>query len=311
MAEYFYPKHNFERCDVDGMYVFFRNGDYFKVERNEIVDINLKLYDNLMWNGRQTSPIVESGFIKLKIREGNKSTAFLHNTKEYLKDRKTYVEERMRKESCSHVCIFNEYSWHNCLFGDAHAELAEDCLIINYKPNALYGPCESENHVISLNNISTKAIEKICLDFENCDYFEIFNNEIVDMQLTFENELVWNSHGYARKIKSGFIRIKFEPEITWRKIGVWCCDSHNPKKQIKGLIKRLCYKDGECETDICNLYVDYDYMGYGVTREERIDVDDIRPSQYFEANEDEDSYVSGYAMKQSDGTVLIRFGKKN
>ena len=123
------------------------------------------------------------------------------------------------------------------------------------------------------------------------------------MQLNFENELEWESFSFLRKLQNGFIRVKFNEDITWRKSNV---DWKSGKDTLAKIKKRLCGK-GRSEIDICHLYITYDYAGYCMQLEECVAIDDIRTIQ--EQEEDEWGYISGYAEKQKDGSILIVFGK--
>ena len=44
--------------DISHMYVFFKNGDFFKIRRKEIMDVKLHLYDNLILHKREFLPVV-------------------------------------------------------------------------------------------------------------------------------------------------------------------------------------------------------------------------------------------------------------
>ena len=123
------------------------------------------------------------------------------------------------------------------------------------------------------------------------------------MQLNFEKELDWGSSAFNRKLHNGFIRLKFDKKITWRRSSV---DWVSGKDTLAKMEKRLCGK-GRSEIDICHLYVTYNYTGYCMNLEECIQIDDIRPIQ--DKDEDEWHYISGYAEKQKDGSILIVFGK--
>ena len=141
------------------------------------------------------------------------------------------------------------------------------------------------------------------MDFENCEGIEIFREEIQEMQINFEKELEWGSSSFVRKLRNGFIRLKFNKNITWRKSNLYPVSGRNTLAKIE---KRLCGK-GRSEIDICHLYITYDYVGYGIDLEECVQIDDIRPIQ--EQEEDEWNYISGYAEKQKDGSIMIVFGK--
>ena len=315
--EFFYPKKKFERKDISKAYIFLKNGDFLEIRKNEFVEISVNFYDNLIWNFREASPVVESGFIKLRIqdRKAKYEYCFLYNPKEYTKSRKEYIESRLIKEGLiERICIFDENSWHDTLFGDAYAELEGDYLFIRYQPNNLYGSYTNENNTINLGVVSKSIIEKINLDFENCESFEIYKEEIVDIQLNFYKKLDWNSSGFARTIRDGFIRLKLNPQINWRKINLANEWQGKKTKGIAPLKKRLVWKNNRDEIDICHLYITYDYAGYCINREECIEINDIRPDEYFDNLEKEDTYdntfISGYAEMQNDDSILIVFGKE-
>ena len=244
--EYFHPKKKFERKNISKGYIFFKNGDFLEIYKNEFVEVSLNFYDNLIWNFREASPVVESGFIKLRIqnRKSTHESHFLYNPKEYSKDRKEYIEKRLVEEGLiERICIFDENNWHDTLFGDAHAELEGDYLFIRYQPNHLYGSCASENNTINLGAVKKSVIEKINLDFENCESFAIYKEEIVDMQLNFSEGLVCNSSGFARAIRDGFIKVKFNPDISWRKTNLANEWQGKKTKGIASLEKRLVWKN--------------------------------------------------------------------
>ena len=314
--EYFYPKKKFERENISKALVFFKNGDFLEIHKNEIVAVSVNFYDNLIWNFREASPTVESGFIKLRIQEGKSKfeSRFLHNQKEYTKNRKEYIENRLVKEGLiDRICIFDENSWHDTLFGDAYAELEGDYLFIRYQPNNLYGSYANENHTINLGVVTKSIIEKIYLSFENCESFEIYQEEIIDIQLNFHEKLDWNSSGFARTIRDGFIRLKLNPEISWRKINLEDEWKGKKSKGIASLEKRLVWKNNIDDIDICHLYITYDYAGYSINREECIEINDIRPNECFDSIEEDtydDIFISGYAERQKDDSILIVFGKE-
>ena len=134
------------------------------------------------------------------------------------------------------------------------------------------------------------------------------------MKLNFSEGLVYNSSGFARAIRDGFIKVKFNPDISWRKTNLTNEWQGKKTKGIASLEKRLVWKNKRSTIDICHLYITYDYAGYCISREECIVIDDIRPDEYFDRIEKEDVYddtfISGYAERQNDGSILIVFGKE-
>ena len=289
-----------------GEQIFFANGDLFTLAKKEIVDVTVKFHDVLRVGERGFCPVAKSGFIKCKIssKRKHRGEELLYENNEYGKNIKFYLENRCVKEGgIRYIRLFDENHWHVPFYCVATARMQGDFLIIEFQECAGCGAAENNHHTVKARNITKENIEKIHLDFENGDGIEIFSEEIQDFQLNFEKELVWGSAAFERQLHSGYIRLKLDKEITWRKVnGDWEEGKIKPGK----LEKRICGK-GKSDIDICHLYVTYDYAGYCMDLEECIEVEDIRPID--EQEEDEWGYVSGYAEKQKDGTIMIVLGK--
>ncbi|MDE7181923.1 MAG: hypothetical protein K2O41_02670, partial [Clostridia bacterium] len=109
--------------------------------------------------------------------------------------------------------------------------------------------------------------------------------------------------------------LKFDNEIYYRRTHF----IDDGKVTLKKLEKRLCWKGAQSDHDICHLYIDYKYIGFGSRHTECIEVRDIRTDEELERIEklvDEgdyelDEYISGYCRKQDDGTIIITFGKNS
>ena len=87
MKGYKIKKKQFKKQDIEFMRIFFDNGDYLPISKAEILDISVRLYDQLIWENKSVCPVVESGFIKLNLLKKAKadySSAFLYNLKDYL-----------------------------------------------------------------------------------------------------------------------------------------------------------------------------------------------------------------------------------
>ena len=320
MCKYYISKKKHCKEKIHTLTLHFSNGDDLCITKGEIADLQLQLYDRLVCYGKQTSAVVASGFIKLKIQQNKKRMikANVFDSYAYRKDRKQYIEGRLMREPCTAVSLFDELNWSDTVLGDAMCEMEDEYLVIRYRHNPKYGACESDRHVICLADVALQRVHKIFLDFENCEGFAVFQSEILDMHLCFHDELEWNSSGYARHVKSGFLRLKLDPSIH-RERHLFSEHSGQAKQDVRSLYKRLCIGKGETEIDICHLYVITD-RGYGVTSEESIGVDSLYQPEMdseecdFDAYDEEDledtfdPYISGYATRQRDGSVLIRLG---
>lgn len=309
--EYVCPKKEFSAKEIEKAQIFFRNGDFFELAKGEILDICLQFYDTLIAGERGFCPVVKSGFIKCKLKKNKPryDSSLVYNRKEYAKDRKSYLEERCVHEGgIYYIRLFDEYHWYYAIYGDIVADKEGDTLVLSFQENKTNGSFDKSYHSVMIPNVTKQVVRKINLDFENCDGIEVFQEEIEDMQIHFEKQLEWNSNCYGRELKNGFIRLRFDKEISWRKAEVYCGAKKNT---LKNFTRRLCGK-GVDDIDITHLYVTYHYAGYCLDREECIGVPDIRPLEEQEY-EDENGicyHVSGYAKKESDGSILIVFGKK-
>lgn len=299
-----------EFCEAQ---VFFRNGDYFEVSKGEIVEIDIQFYDTLVAGERGFCPVAKCGFIKCKVKEKTPKycRAFVYNQKEYAKNRKEYLEQRCVNEGeIFYLRLLNKNHWSYGIYGDVVAYLEEGYLILRFQENKTYGSYEKEYHTVKACNLTKSVVEKIGLDFENCDGFDVYPEEIQEMNINFEKELKWNARCFGRGIKNGFIRLKLNKELEWRHVNVYNCNEKIPN--IKKLERRLCGK-GLDDCDICHLYVEYNHAGYCRRYEECIDVNDIRPIEELPDIDEKNIYpcfISGYAKREKDGSILIVFGKK-
>ncbi len=315
--EYVYPKKQYEKKDIEFMYLFFDNGDYVSLNGSEVVEIKVNLYDRLVWGERGVCPVAESGYIKLKVEKTNKAIyneTFLYNSKDHKRDRKGYIEHRCVLEGgIKSVRLFNKNNFHDTIYGNIAGEMDGEFLVLKFLSLPNFGSVSSDKNAIFLNDISKDLIESINLDFENCEYFTVYNDEIQDIQLQFEKELVWGSDDLYRNIKSGYIKLKFDKEKKYRRINFL----DDGKFTVKQLEQRLCGKKGQAPHDICHLYVKYYYAGYGLSRTEIIEAEDIRSDEELEqidkseeeGDYDLDYFIGGYCKKQNDGTLIITFGK--
>ena len=292
--------------------MFFRNGDYFELSKGEIIEIDINFYDTLIAGEHGFCPIAKSGFIKCKIKEKapKHARAFVYNQNEYAKNRKEYLEQRCVNEGgIYYLRLFDCNHWHYSIYVETVASLENGYMILRFQENQTYGSADKEYHTVNTCNITKTIVEKICLDFENCDSFDIYQEEIQEININFKRQLEWTSSCFGREIENGFIRLKLNKELTWRYVNVYNCNEKVPN--IKKLERRLCGK-GIDDCDICHLYVSYNYAGYCKDYKERIKINDIRPIAELEKETEENgfsSYISGYAKRETDGSILIVFGK--
>ena len=304
-CEYFCKKKSFVANKVEEAQIFFSNGDFFTLTRKEILEVSVKFYDELRAGEKGFCAVAKSGFFKCKINAKKYSgNQLLYENKEYGKDMKTYLENRCVKEGgICYVRLFDKNHWYVPFYCIASARTEDDFLIFEFQEQASIIAADSEYHTVRARAITKETVEKIYLSFENCDGIEIFQEEIQQMQLNFEKELEWSSSSFTRKLCNGFIHLKLNKDITWRKTNIGWMSGRDTLAKIKN---RLCGK-GRSEINICHLYITYNYAGYCMELEECVEIDDIRTVQ--EQEKDEWNYISGYAEIQKDGSVMIVFGK--
>ena len=325
--EYQVEKRQLKKDKIDYLEIFFDNGDFLPISSSEIVDISVNLYDELVlgqdyWNS--FCSVVQSGFLKLKVDKKPKDIyckPILYNLKEYNKDRIGYIKDRLcaGQDNVVFIRVFDFNNWHFTLYCKAESTFEKDCIILKFLPhqNKEY---KSKNHFILLPDIKKSIIEKIELDFENCEGIWIDKNEIVDMQIKLKDKLCGGSDDYSRVVDKGFIRIKFDKTLnSCRENGLFE-DLSAGKKGNKQMESRLCGKNKIGLHDICNLYLEYEYAGYGIERKECVEIPDARSKdELLKISEWEDEnlqefmpcYIGGYAEKQDDDSILICFGSTN
>lgn len=313
--EYIVAKKVYKKEDIAYIEVVFDNGDFVPLSGDEILDISIRLYDKLILENNEFCAFAESGLIKLKLIESPKelySKKCIFNYKEFNENRLEYIKNRLSiVGGIKCIKFFNKNNFHTTVCGNIIAETDGDYLFMRFMSKPIDEPYESENHKISLNNITRSQIRSVLLDFENCDSFSIYANEILDMQLNFDESL--DDYNYSRVIKSGFIKLRLSEDNGYREMHFY-----EDRKKItqKKLEQRLCGKNESEMHDICHLYINYGYTGYGTRRKECLTVNDIKSDEVIaqlEALEDETdgfyySFEAGRATRLSNGVILITFG---
>ena len=323
--EYSVKKREFKKEAIEYIEMFFDNGDCIPISKTEIVDISTRLYDNLImgkdyWNS--FCAVIESGFLKLKLQKKAKgfySKSFVYNQKDYNKDRIGYIKNRLYSEGgVNCIKLFDKNNWHFTLYCQAEMALDGDILNINFVPCYKKAGYNSDTHTVLLPQISKSIISGLELDFENCEGVFLDRDEIIEMQIVLNKKLIWDAEDYVRQIKSGFLKIKLDPERNeWRKNNLFdkLAKGEKGNQQIE---RHLCGKKGFDLHDICHLYIEYDYAGSGFYKRECVEIDDIRSEEEFAeiakleekvGHEFAPYFLGGYAEKIDKDVILITFGK--
>lgn len=312
---YFIPKMKYKKNDVSRMYLFFENGDFLEIKGSEIFNFSINVYDKLIRSYKGYNPVIESGYFKLKICNKHAfthSSYFLYNETDFKKNRKAYIENRCTNESrIIEIWLFNSNNWHKVLHCEANAKMDDDFLFIEFVPQPKMGSYQSENHYINIGNLKKENIHNIELIFENCESFVVYNDEIEEINIDFDNQLTWSTGDLHRKAIGGYIKIKLNKHFTPRPNSLF-----NNEKLLKvvNFERRLCGKKGEDIHDICHLYIDYYHIG---NDHEHIEIDDIRTDAEIEilVNKEEKNgefwyyFEGGFCKKTQDNSIIIAFGK--
>ncbi len=318
---YFVEKKKYSTRNVEHLDIVFQNGNYLKIKKAELADLCLNLYDRLIRYEDSASFVGHSGFVKLKILSKKRTppdgSAFLYNFDSYKKNRKSYIETRCTEENdIDHLVFYNENNWNDMIFGDIRCHMEGDYLILQFEPNQKYGFADSNTAYIDLPDVSKRTILRMVLDFENCESVTVYEGEIHDIDLTFEEQLEWDGGDYCRRVKSGVLKLKLMKEYRNRDANLY--DPKQKGTTIRKIIKRLCGK-GQDVHDICHLYITYGYVGYGHLLEEKIDIADMclyeeksgvydeELGEYIYDGGDE-LYIGGCASTEGDDIVTVKFG---
>ena len=320
---YYCDKKTYTKQTVKEIMIFFNNGDYCEIRNGEIVDCKLNCYDKLVQEDQTYAPVIESGFIKLHIVNKASCTELEHiisDENSFRKNRKQYIEKRCQEEGSIKKIVFFHKEYNDVqLLCNVSAHTEQDFLILEFKEISSMGSCSNNKHNIELADVNKNNIFDILVDFENCDVFQLYADEIQELDFKFSEKL--SDYEFSRVIESGYMIIKLDKYFDRRDCSIY--DSDNPT--IKDIERRLYGKTGEEECDICNLYITYHYPFSCEHRTEKISIEDLTDYSEFEEtfpDLDDDnevdydetdihnylSYANGMCKKLSKNRILIAFG---
>lgn len=313
---YYCDKKIFDRDDVDRVIIFFDNGDYVNIHRKEIKRLFITLADRLIWINYSICPVGVGGEIKLLVNDKFynylDNDVFVCDRKIYNKSRKSYIITRCLTDRITHIRFFNENNWHDTVYGHITATMEDGFLTLSFI-NAFNEPKDDTKCYIRLNDTTAKNIDRVFLDFENCEGFTVYKDEIKTMQINYADKLVWGSGDMNREILNGYILLELQEKDNENRYSI----EYKKRRKIKDLIERLCYKNVITYHDICTLYLEYDYIGYGDRRKECVEIDEVRTPEELKSDEDDEygepypCFIGGYCRKIGKNQVLICFGKKS
>ncbi|MFA5449244.1 MAG: hypothetical protein WC292_02230 [Clostridia bacterium] len=163
-----------------------------------------------------------------------------------------------------------------------------------------------KKYFIEIPNLKLEDIHAIDFVLENMEAVKVYHNEIVEVNLEFDDELVIGGTCIERRVKSGYIKLRIDEKTRRYKDDLLIHDSKwniikKPYKQkIEGRLLELC--------NICYIRVTVKDIYWT----EQIDV----PYDE-ECIEDEDDYCEGRiivcssAKLDADGNLIVLFGESS
>lgn len=289
--------------NIEQMYLLFDNGEYVGIHHSEIRQVSLCFYDRLEYRGRSFAPVAHSGCIRLRIQQ--KYAKHEHAVADecaFHRDPRAYIARLCTQGSLKEVWCFDQNHWHLRILCRASATMEEDCLVLHVLPQPWMGPHDSDRHRIELPPLRKHDIERIDIDFENCDGFTVFADEIRELNLCTEPLLKWNATAFCRTVRSGYMILSLNAQYDdARHADIYGEKGVDPSYRLCG--------DGETDVcDICHLYITYAHPGYGCLDEECIDLPDIATAEMYDEETELFPFVSGYSRRLADGRILLTFG---
>ncbi len=315
--EYTINKTNFSKKKTKRLCILFDNGDYVSVDGTELESLSVNTYDRLVRHNKGFCAVAESGVIEFTIKGQNPdkySWDFLYDPQEFFENRKEYIEQRCLKENgIAGIRFYDKLNWHHDLLGSFQVEKKGNILRLVVLPQPQMGGAASAENKIRLGDVCPDDVRRIDLDFENCEGFPVYDDEIKEINLLFEKNLVWGSSEFNRKLKGGYIRLKLKKRFNSRR-SYFLSDKKDLKR--KDFERRLCGREGFSTHDICHLYICFYHISSCDALTECIEVDEIKPSnevdRFIKKEENDDGFYyefeSGYAQKLKDGTIFLTFG---
>ncbi len=274
-------------------------GKRFTILEHEIEDFSVKISDKLTQFKGETCFVCGGGSIKCRLELDWKPEPydFETQTPDYDEYVETYAEKR--KALFESICFPHKTDFVTVGFINNHSRTLCGQVCIDADENILTfsfneTPCvESVTASIDLLTLCPENIKKIELGFENCFCFPVCGYEIERIELDIDKNLSW----LRRKIKSGFLEIKFDKTINPRG------DFYGDELSTEEGIARICFKNDSTH-DICNLYT---YFNDYPEHYETIMAGNILPDvslgiEYY--------CICGYAKELQNGNVLITFGER-
>lgn len=249
---YFYPnKDLFKKEDIKGISLVFSNGEDLLIRQVKVKELDLQLYDELYSYDAEFIPVVRSGKIISKILEDNYYSFECEELENNI-DKKLNISNKLEKSYDIirirlHKTSFNEIT----LSGVFKCNINKNSIIIEAIPSPLNKSFNEKEMSVELRDINKDNIALLHLFFPDLEELQIYNEDIVEMNLTFDNELVRESDNFLRAVKHGYIKYQIPDKrslffrefafsdgtrrLTSKKIKNKLCSINKNSHQIKHL----------------------------------------------------------------------------
>jgi predicted DNA-binding protein (MmcQ/YjbR family) len=164
-----------------------------------------------------------------------------------------------------------------------------------------------KRHFIEMPNLKTEEIHEIDLVLENCEGIKVYHNEIVEVNLEFEDELTICGSCIERRVKSGYIKLRIE-EKTKRYMGDLLIHDNGgdlikkPHKQkIEGRLLELC--------NICYIRVTEQETHWTEQIDVPFEMEEFGEDDY--GNTKDRITICPSAKLDADGNLVILFGESS
>ncbi len=304
---YTYPKSEVLGFPIDTITLHFNNRDELRLQKEEILAINMVLGDHLIWTDENICFTLVGGSLELELQNQYTSRYdgfTLCRRNDYRTDRIGYIRRRALANEIAYISIHDECNFSYTLYTTVTAKGANDRLSLSFRGG---DTAENELASIMLPTFGKNLLRSLQLDFENCDVLDLYREDILDLQLNYNQRLCFG-HNLNREIQSGYIIIKLDKQERSRPFsGMF--DNHLSHRKIK---KRICPERGISPHDICHLYLSTDLQ----CCVECLHIDDIRPAdeldRLYDLADGEDinpCFIGGFSKRLRGRRLLLTFGK--
>lgn len=309
--------------EIAWLQIIFDNGDFLPINHTEVVGYRFDCYDRLVSFHNGYAPRARSGEVRLRLKRAFGAPydqCQLFDSSDYRIDRIKAISERLvRDGGIKAIRFFDGDNFNFILLGNFLTESSEGEAIIKAIPNSVDEPYGSDCFHISLAPVRKEDMRIVGFEFENCEHFDVYEDEILSFDVLFGNELEVEPSLLYRQITGGKMRLKFKETHDDRNCLLSDFECMSQPVTLAAIRKRLTGEKGFDFINLCHLYVKSNHVGFGLAKEEQLCIKDVRPMEIVdgvdETNENDGcddgpfEYFLGGTAKEVEGEIVeITFG---